>query len=75
MTVVHQRISRLSSDVLINIKSQRLNRSGDNTAYGCIEGMNLTDYQVGVIGVANTLKVMDDDSGTAWLTSKLHSLS
>ena len=34
----------------MNIESShKFNRSGD-TAYGCIEGVNLTHYQVGVIG-------------------------
>ena len=34
----------------MNIESShKFTRSGD-TAYGCIEGVNLTDYQVGVFG-------------------------
>ena len=50
VAVVHQRISQLSSSGLINIESShKFNRSGD-TAYGCIEGVNLTEYQIGVIG-------------------------
>ena len=50
VAVVHQRISQLGSSGLMNIESShKLNRSGD-TAYGCIEGVNLTGYQVGVIG-------------------------
>ena len=50
MAVVHQRISQLSSSGLMNIESShKFNRSGD-TAYGCIEGVNLTENQVGVIG-------------------------
>ena len=50
MAVVHQRISQLSSSGLMNIESShKFNRSG-GTAYGCIERVNLTDYQVGVIG-------------------------
>ena len=50
MAVVHQRISQLSSSGLMNIESShKFDRSGD-TASGCIEGVNLTDYQVGVIG-------------------------
>ena len=33
----------------MNIESSyKFNRSGD-TAYGCIEGVNLTEYQIGVI--------------------------
>ena len=47
MVVVHQRIS---SSGLMNIEgSHKFTRSGD-TAYGCIEGVNLEQYQVGVIG-------------------------
>ena len=50
MAVVHQRISQLSSSGLMNIESShKFNRSGD-TAYGCIEGVNLEQYQVGVVG-------------------------
>ena len=49
VAVVHQRISQLSSSGLMNIESShKFNRSGD-TAYGCIEGVNLMYYQVGVI--------------------------
>ena len=51
VAVVHQRISQLSSSTgLMNIESShRFTRSGD-TAYGCIEGVNLEQYQVGVVG-------------------------
>ena len=50
VAVVHQRISQLSSSGLMNIESShKFTRSGD-TAYGCIEGVNLEQYQVGVIG-------------------------
>ena len=50
VAVVHQRISQLSSSGLMNIKSRRkFNRSGD-TAYGCIEGFNIEEHQVGVVG-------------------------
>ena len=50
VAVVHQRISQLNSSGLMNIESSRkLNRSGD-TASGCIEGVNVEDYQVGVVG-------------------------
>ena len=48
VVVVHQRISQLNSSRLKNIISHRFNRSGD-TASGCVEGVSLTDYQVGVI--------------------------
>ena len=50
VAVVHQQISQLSSSGLMNIESShKFNRSGD-TAFGCIEGVNLTVFQVGVIG-------------------------
>ena len=50
VAVVHQRISQLSSSGLMNIESShKFTRSGD-TAYGCIEGVNLEQYQVGVLG-------------------------
>ena len=49
VAVVHQRISQLGSSGLMNIESSHnFNRSGD-TAYGCIEGINLTYQQIGVI--------------------------
>ena len=48
VAVVHQRISQLNSSGLMNIESShKLTRSGD-TASGCIEGVNMEDYQVGV---------------------------
>ena len=51
VAVVHQRISQLSSSGLMNIESShKLTRSGD-TASGCIEGVNMEDYQVGVVGI------------------------
>ena len=50
VAVAHQRISQLSSSGLMNIESSRkLSRSGD-TASGCIEEVNMEDYQVGVVG-------------------------
>ena len=50
VAVVHQRISQLSSSGLMNIESShKFNRSGD-TAHGCIEGVNLEQYQIGVFG-------------------------
>ena len=40
----------------MNIESSyKFNRSGD-TAYGCIEGVNLTKYQIGVIGSHRKMK-------------------
>ena len=50
VAVVHQRISQLNSSGLMIIMSYKFNRSGDDTAYGCIEGVNLTSHQIGVIG-------------------------
>ena len=50
VVVVHQRISELSSSGLMNIESSHIfNRSG-GSAYGCIEGLDVTTHQVGVIG-------------------------
>ena len=50
MVVVHQRISQLSSSGMMNIEtSHKFSRQGD-TAYGCIEGVDLELYQVGVEG-------------------------
>ena len=57
MAVVHQRISQLSSSGLMNIESShKFNRSGD-TAYGCIEGVNLEQYQVGVVGGRRSITI------------------
>ena len=50
VVVVHQRISQLSSNGLMNIESShKFNRSGD-TAYGCIKDVNLSIYQIGAVG-------------------------
>ena len=50
MAVVHQRISQLNSSGLMKIESShKFTRSGD-TASGCIEAVNMDDYQVGVAG-------------------------
>ena len=50
VAVVHQRISQLSSSGLMNIESShKFTKSGD-TASGCIEAVNMDDYQVGVAG-------------------------
>ena len=57
VAVVHQRISQLNSSGLMNIESSRkFTRSGD-TAYGCIEGVNLEQYQVGVIGGKTSIEI------------------
>ena len=59
VAVVHQRISQLSSSGLMNIESShKFNRSGD-TACGCIEGVNLNQYQIGVVGGIVTSRVTD----------------
>ena len=58
VAVVHQRISQLSSSGLMNIESShKFIRSGD-TAYGCIEGVNLEQYQVGVVGGNGTRQLL-----------------
>ena len=50
MAVVHQRISQLSSSGLMNIESShKLTRSGD-TSHECVEGIDVDNYQVEVIG-------------------------
>ena len=50
VAVVHQRISQLSSNGLMNIESShKFNRSGD-TADGCIPQIDLQQFQVGVVG-------------------------
>ena len=50
VAVVHQQISQLNSSGLMNVESSyKFNRSGD-TAYGCIEGVDMEQYQIGVIG-------------------------
>ena len=55
VAVVHQRISQLNSSGLMNIESShKFTRSGD-TASGCIEGVNLEDYQVGIIAITQTI--------------------
>ena len=49
--VVCQRVSQLSFSTsgLMNIESShKFTRSGD-TAYGCIEGVNLEQYQIGMV--------------------------
>ena len=59
VAVVHRRISQLNSSGLMNISSYKFNRS-DNTAQGCIEGVNLTGYQIGVIGAQKFIGVCID---------------
>ena len=63
MAVVHQRISQLNSSGLMNIESSyKFTRSGD-TASGCIEGVNLEDYQVGVFESKQVDMIMMSKSG------------
>ena len=58
VVVVHQRISQLNSSGLMNIESShKFTRSGD-TAYGCIEGVNLEQYQIGVVGGNGTRQLL-----------------
>ena len=55
VAVVHQRISQLDSNGLMNIESShKFNRSGD-TAYGCIPNINMTEYQIGVFSLVETM--------------------
>ena len=51
VVIVHERISLLMSDGLTNLQSYTFSRARDeNTAVGFIDGVNLSDYQFGVIG-------------------------
>ena len=63
VAVVHQQIS---FDGLVNIKSShKFTRSGD-TAYGCIEGVNLEEYQVGLINGKRIMPITKP-TGTLYL--------
>ena len=63
VAVVHQRISQLNSSGLMNIESSyKFTRSGD-TASGCIGGVNLTEYQVGVIGAKESIVISQQNEG------------
>ena len=56
LVVVHQQISQLSSSGLMNIVSSHMfNRSPGDTAYGCIEGVDLEQHQIGVVGVQRVI--------------------
>ena len=47
----------------MNIESShKFNRSGD-TAYGCIEGVNLEQYQVGVVGGRKVMPIITNLRG------------
>ena len=59
VVVLHQRIFQLNSSGLMNIESSHKFTRSVDTASGCIEGVNLEDYQVGVVGV-NTEVVITD---------------
>ena len=50
VAVVHQRISQLNSSGLMNIESSHMFSRTNDTASGCIEGINAEDYQVGAFG-------------------------
>ena len=64
VAVVHQRISQLNSNGLMNIESShKFTRSGD-TASGCIEGVNLEDYQVGIIAITQTISPTTNSLGS-----------
>ena len=63
MAVVHQQISQLNSSGLMNIESShKFTRSGD-TASGCIEAVNMDDYQVGVMGGRQVQSMTTDKKG------------
>ena len=63
VAVVHQQISQLSSSGLMDIESShKFNRSGD-TAYGCIEGVSLEQYQVGVVGGRQIIITLQGNEG------------
>ena len=65
VAVVHQRISQLNSSGLMNIESShKFTRSGD-TASGCIEGVNLEDYQIGVVGLQSHILVTNTGGWTS----------
>ena len=56
---MHQRVNLLNSSRLLNI----FTRDGD-TATGFIEGLNLDDYQIGVIGGVRKVPKSDFDGLT-----------
>ena len=55
VAVVHQQISQLSSSGLMNIESSHKFTRSVDTAYGCIEVVNLENYHIGVIGGVRTV--------------------
>ena len=63
VAVVHQRISQLNSSGLMNIKSSHKFTRSDDTASGCIEGVNLEDYQVGIIAITQTISPTTNSLG------------
>ena len=69
MAVVHQRISQLNSSGLMNIESShKFTRSGD-TAFGCIEAVNMDDYQVGVLEIRQVQPTTTVIKGTCTCTN------
>ena len=73
VAVVHQRISQLSSSGLMNIvSSHKLNRYGDS-AYGCIDGVDLTESSIGVIGATFIISPQTNhDSGRYMAYTKVY---
>ena len=65
VVVVHQQISQLSSSGLMNIESShKFNRSASSdTVYGCIEGVNMEQYHIGVINGKRIIPITEP-SGT-----------
>ena len=62
VAVVHQQTSQLSRSGLMKIESSHKFNRSDDTAYGCIEGVNLEKYQVGVIGGNETQLTKQNES-------------
>ena len=62
VAVVHKRISQLNSSGLMNIESSHKFTRTDDTAHGCIERINLEQYQVGVVGITRQIPVEPENS-------------
>ena len=72
VAVVHQRISQLSSSGLMNIESShKFNRSG-NTAFECIPGIDMSRYQVGVVGGRFIETLPEQGTCTIYMCMCLH---
>ena len=65
VAVVHQRISQLSSSGLMNIESSHMFARLGDIAYGRIKGINLEQYQVGVVGV-RIISPTEKSDGKLW---------